>query len=95
MQGAPSSQAPIPQPLSPAVLEGDEQQQQVTVPNDPSRAASRLPGATDHLPGGCPGEVRVTPPSQPLQGEALAEAHAKVTHGENLWGERRHFGKQP
>lgn len=37
----------------------------------------------------------MSPCSQPLQGEALAEAHAKVTHGENLWGERRHFGIQP
>lgn len=44
------------------------------------------------------GEVGVTPRpprSQPLQGEALAEAEAQVADGENLWEERRHFGVQP
>lgn len=44
------------------------------------------------------GEVGVTPRppcSQPLQGEALAEAEAQVADGENLREERRHFGVQP
>lgn len=44
------------------------------------------------------GKVGVTPRpprSQPLQGEALAEAEAQVADGENLWEERRHFGVQP
>lgn len=37
----------------------------------------------------------MAPRSQPLQGEALAEAEAKVTHSENLREERRHLGVQP